>query len=338
MCSKIIYLVGLYLVTYSHCEIISNATSNDPITSSLAYSLQGIAKALLIHSHRLPKPKPKGDKCFSPCPLSASCDSPSPLPTSCEEIKTKWPGSISGYYHIGANKSSPTYVYCHMGELCGTEGGWTRLAYLDMSDSPDCPTGFRLYQSNGVRACGRATSNVGSCQSVQFPSNGVSYSQVCGRVVGYQFVSPSGVDAGITDINTYYLDGISITHGSPRKHIWSFLAGLQESEGYGNKFNCPCSNGSTQTIVQSFIGSDYFCESGNAQGGFQAGKLFTQDPLWDGKGCNGLEVNCCSAPGLPWFNKILNTSTTDYIELRVCADQSTSDEDAPVVQYEIYVK
>ena len=56
------------------------------------------------------------------------------------------------------------------------------------------------------------------------------------------------------------------------------------------------------------------------------------------KGCGSLEGNCCSAPGLPWFHKILNTATTDYIELRVCADQSTSDEDAPVAQYEIYVK
>ena len=124
--------------------------------------------------------------------------------------------------------------------------------------------------TRGVRACGRATSNIGSCQSVQFPSNGVSYSQVCGRVVGYQFATPSGVDAGITDINTYYLDGISITHGSPRKHIWSFLAGFEEFQG--SVFNCPCTTGSTQTIIQSFIGTDYmyFCES-----------------LWDGKGCNG---------------------------------------------------
>ena len=94
MCSKIIYVVGLYLVTYSHCEIISNATSNDPITSSLAYSLQGIAKALLVNSQSY---RPHSEcKC--------TCDSPSPLPASCDEIKTKWPGSISGYYHIGVIK------------------------------------------------------------------------------------------------------------------------------------------------------------------------------------------------------------------------------------------
>ena len=57
----------------------------------------------------------------------------------------------------------------------------------------------------------------------------------------------------------------------------------------------------------------------NAQGGFQAGMLFTQDPLWDGNNCNGLEGDCCLAPDLQWFNKVLN-ATCDYIELRVCAD------------------
>uniref|UniRef100_A0A1X7U7F2 Uncharacterized protein n=1 Tax=Amphimedon queenslandica TaxID=400682 RepID=A0A1X7U7F2_AMPQE len=30
----------------------------------------------------------------------------------------------------------------------------------------------------------------------------------------------------------------------------------------------------------------------------------------DGKGCGGLEGNCCaSRPSFPWFNKVLNTTT-----------------------------
>ena len=42
-----------------------------------------------------------------------------------------------------------------MGELCSTEGGWTRLAYLDMTDSTvDCPPGLKIYENGGVRACG----------------------------------------------------------------------------------------------------------------------------------------------------------------------------------------
>ena len=43
-----------------------------------------------------------------------------------------------------------------------------------MSDSTvNCPTGFRLYQSGGVRACGRpSVVVVRSCSSVQYLSNG----------------------------------------------------------------------------------------------------------------------------------------------------------------------
>ena len=134
----------------------------------------------------------------------------SPIPTSCQEIKNKQPNSVSGVYLLATPSGETNYVYCHMGELCGTEGGWARLAYLNMSDTTqNCPIGFRLYESNGVRACGRATSSGGSCQSVQFPSNNISYSQVCGRVVGYQYASPDAVhsepDTAHNDINSYYI-------------------------------------------------------------------------------------------------------------------------------------
>ncbi len=50
-----------------------------------------------------------------------------------------------------------------------------------MTDSTvDCPPGFKLYEVNGVRACGRPDTK-GSCVSIKFPSNGISYSEVCGR-------------------------------------------------------------------------------------------------------------------------------------------------------------
>ena len=106
-----------------------------------------------------------------------------------------------------------------MEELCGPDKGWTRLAYLDMSyPSAECPSGFRLYESGGVKAWGRPESSGGSCASIKSPSNGISYSKVCGRVVGYAYTSPDAVDKAIrsdqhNDINSYYVDGISITHG-----------------------------------------------------------------------------------------------------------------------------
>ena len=91
-------------------------------------------------------------------------------------------------------------IYCNMegSELCGSRGGWTKLAYLDMSDdTQSCPPGFHLYnETDEVRACGRNGTNP-SCVSVQFPSNGISYSQICGRVVGYQYHSTNAFDRSL---------------------------------------------------------------------------------------------------------------------------------------------
>ena len=45
-----------------------------------------------------------------------------------------------------------------MGELCSTEGGWTRLANLNttVTDSTEeCSRGFMLDETAGIRSCGR---------------------------------------------------------------------------------------------------------------------------------------------------------------------------------------
>ena len=247
-------------------------------------------------------------------------------PVSCKKIKAIQRSSPSGYYHVNSRNT-----YCNMDTLCGSGGGWTRLAYLDMSDATqNCPSGFRLYQSGGVRACGRYGSG---CVSVTFPSNGISYSQVCGRVVGYQFGSTGRVTyASHYNIDSYYVDGVSITRGSPRKHVWTYMAGY--SDTLISDSNCPCSQ---HQLVQSFIGNNYYCESGYHGGTVR--RLLTADKLWDGKGCGSREIDCCTAPGLPWFHRNYGTNTTtDNLELRVCGDNEPYYEDSPVLLYEIFVK
>ena len=254
------------------------------------------------------------------------------LPTSCEQVQEQQPNSPSGYY-ILAGPTGTYSTYCNMGTLCGSGGGWTRLAYLDMSATQNCPSGFRLYQSGGVRACGRPVTSSGSCVSVQFPSNGINYTQICGRVTGYQYGSTDAVSESVNNVNSHYFDGVSITRGSPRQHVWTLYAGLTSDNN--NSFNvCSCAGGTTP---QSFVGNNYFCESGN--NATWSPILYTSDPLWDGQGCTGLESSCCSAPGLPWFHRDYgSTTTTDYIELRVCGDEGTANEDVAVSSYKIYVK
>ena len=226
--------------------------------------------------------------------------------------------------------------------FCGSTG-WTKVAHLDMSAdrSQQCPPELRLYDRTPyvVRACGRKVSSTGSCDSVTFSTNGVTYSEVCGRVLGYQYYGPRGVNMS-RSIDENYVDGVSITRGSPREHIWTLIANTFENSGYYPQSEipgCPCAN-STGGFQSSFIGNDYFCESGNIHFLFAVGWIYNTDPLWDGKLCRQRERPCCDAPGIPWFHKVMDSATADDIELRVCGLDETTYTDTPVGLYEIYVK
>ena len=254
---------------------------------------------------------------------------------SCEDVKTMTPSAPSGYYNITNYDGITRRIYCDMDNLCGSIG-WTRVAYLDMSNpSQQCPTELTQYDEERVRACGRQNSSSASCDSVTFSTNGMTYSQVCGRVIGYQWGAPDAIHpyGGHTEIDSPYIEGVSITSGSPRRHIWTLMAGIRESGA--SLLECPCNTGSTIT-VPSFIGNDYFCESANPEN-YWSPELYTNDPLWDGEGCGGDEGPCCNAPGIPWFHKVFKKPTRGHIELRVCGDYATYEEDTPVSMYEIYV-
>uniref|UniRef100_A0A1X7TEA5 Uncharacterized protein n=1 Tax=Amphimedon queenslandica TaxID=400682 RepID=A0A1X7TEA5_AMPQE len=74
--------------------------------------------------------------------------------------------------------------------------------------------------------------NSAGCRSNAFQTNGISYSQICGKVVGYQKGRSNGVNSG--NVNNPYIDGVSITRGSPRKHVWSYIAGLRSDANTGD--------------------------------------------------------------------------------------------------------
>ena len=77
------------------------------------------------------------------------------------------------------------------------------------------------------RVCGRR-SFTGICEGVNYTTGSGLYDQVCGKIIGYQVGCPGAFWFGLS-INTYYVDGISVTHGFPRQHIWTFAAGVDET-------------------------------------------------------------------------------------------------------------
>ena len=261
----------------------------------------------------------------------------SPLLSSCEAILSKWPNSPSGYYSLVDVNGHTRHVYCHMETLCGKGGGWRRIASLNMTDPNEkCPTQFRTYSQDGVRACGRPATSSGSCVGITFSSRDIRYSQVCGRMIGYQvgYTDAAHRHQSGGNINTPYTDGISLTYGNPRKHIWTLMSGGTDRGLYNR---CPC--GSTQArSALSFVGSDYYCESGYQGVEPTLGVFYTSDPLWDGKDCGSSETACCQCTLIPWFYQSIAHSTTNYIEMRICCDEGTNDEDVPIEQYDIYVK
>uniref|UniRef100_A0A1X7V4C3 Uncharacterized protein n=1 Tax=Amphimedon queenslandica TaxID=400682 RepID=A0A1X7V4C3_AMPQE len=250
---------------------------------------------------------------------------------SCHDINHILPNSPSGYYHLNTDQS----IYCNMGELCGEKGGWTRLGYLNMSDpTQDCPSDFENTQNNGIRTCRRNMSKSG-CSSVNISANDIEYTQICGRVIGYQKGNTDALFHSSEGIDSYYLDGVSITRGSAlREHVWSFIAG--QSSNSLLRSSCPCNAGSTVN-VPDFIENHYYCESGNnfTQ---KSQTTFYSDPLWDGKDCLSLESPCCESKTLPWFYRDYNALSASDLELRVCRRGSEDDEDILIAMYEIYVK
>ena len=181
--------------------------------------------------------------------------------------------------------------------------------------------------------CGISISGLG-CSSTNFDLYGIAYSQVCGKVIGYQDRSPDAFGHAVTQS---IVEGISLTHGSnPRQHIWTFAAGLDEV-GSNPLLNCPCTNrnlASLATPPPDFVENDYFCDTGNE--GVFGDIFYGDDPLWDGAGC-GPNNDCCNLNNPPWFRKQLPSTTTDHIEMRLFRE-GHPDKDTPVEIIEIYVQ
>ena len=262
--------------------------------------------------------------------------------TSCVEIFDYNPNTPSGYYWLKDSDGSAVRVYCNMSLTCkGVGGGWMQVAKLDMTNNSDqCPPGTRLRTDLPKRLCGINSDGRG-CSSTIFDVHGIGYSQVCGKIIAYQDASTDAF-TGDNSLEGNYVDGISLTYGSnPRKHIWTFAAALDEV-GTASVYNCPCTNihqAASATQPPSFVGNDYFCDTGSTQRWSHI--FYPDDPLWDGAGC-GPANTCCSLNNPPWFLKQLPSSTTNNIEMRMCRDHPTYnnrvDEDTPIEILEIYVR
>ena len=265
---------------------------------------------------------------------------------SCADIYNKNPTSHgrSGYYVLKTDHLF--FAYCDMELDCGgIKGGWMRIADIKKGDT--CPNGWTRRYNKSYCTGGSAA----GCHSAYFSTNSTRYDKVCGKAVGYQKGTMDGFYPyayAHGKVNYYrpvttsrsldgaYVDGISITTGSPRKHVWTYVVGL--SDDYSNpQLNCPCAK-TPGPDPPPYVGAHYYCESGNT--GTYSGEhavLYSNDPLWDGTGC-GSENSCCYDVGMPWFFRQFPKTTTGDIEVRICRDQEFADEGVAVEELQLYVQ
>uniref|UniRef100_A0A1X7VHR8 Uncharacterized protein n=1 Tax=Amphimedon queenslandica TaxID=400682 RepID=A0A1X7VHR8_AMPQE len=88
--------------------------------------------------------------------------------------------------------------------------------------------------------------------------------------------------------------------------------------------------------------NNYYCESGSS-GVPNITLSYREDQLWNGYQCLTIESACCSSKlsdvPLPWFYRDYdNATSTDYLELRICCDEGSYNENVLVNLYDLYVK
>ena len=258
---------------------------------------------------------------------------------SCDDIYqiNKASRGKSDFYWINTT-SGIQEVYCNMELQCGGhKGGWTRVAQFDTSQGDPCPSGWTLITTPGANPRNVCRSgDFTGCHSTIFTTYNISFHKICGQVRGYQkgntdaFNPPNSIDEA-------YVDGVSITLGDPRKHVWTYVAGISDSGSTNVAARyCPCAAIRGGDSPQAFVGDHYYCESGNVgESGNES--YYTTDPLWDGLDCS-LSVDCCANPDMPWFSRQFTTAQKTFIEARICHDGPFSNEDTLVEMVELYIQ
>ena len=218
--------------------------------------------------------------------------------------------------------------------------GWKLVGSLDMLDcsNPSCPTSWKQFATK--MACGRIHGS--ACDSLIVSTGSGTFQQVCGRFRAFQWGSPDAFAqlGGQTTIDKAYVDGISITYfmGGQRQHVFTYAIGDQEYYNPSNypQSTCPCAGGKQPPAFVST--SNYYCESGNPnKNNWYSNQIFC-DPLWDGKECRFNEATCCDPPNQPWFCRDLGQPVASDLEIRLCADEGTDNEDVALESYELYVR
>ena len=214
------------------------------------------------------------------------------------------------------------HIFPYETNFCNVNGNGTRVGYINMEETTTCPSGMKFASNNitGQRACG-INDDVGGCPvSMTFKAN-TSYTQVCGRVRGYQFGKTEGFyHKSIQGVDS---TGIIFRFEDSNEPIWSYVAALSEV-GVPDSQKCPRDrlNITNRLDVPSNVNDHFYCETGfekYPEENSQKDDVFLGDPLWDGTGCISDSSHSCEAYG--WFHRLVESNDMS-IRVEICRKNS----------------
>lgn len=147
------------------------------------------------------------------------------------------------------------------------------------------------------------------------------FTQIRGSAVLYQKGTDDAFQTGLRNSSLdsdNYVDGISLTLGSPRIHMYTIALGNSYDIDLATSGMCPCASqtrtaacGAAATAAPSFIGDDWVCDSGNY----------------------GMMGTSWEARSMTFSFSRTVSQTHDSLELRVMADQPVSNEDIGIQSF-----
>ena len=263
----------------------------------------------------------------------------------CDEIVRNNPQSSNGWYWVrDSSDNSTRKVYCYpSGHTSCGEGVWMRIGYFDMGGNlAECPEPLERFAVNGRWYCRRTVT--GGCTSVHFSALGKDYTAVCGMVEGYQYGHMDSFEhsSASKTPDDLYAEGISITHGSsPRRHLWTYAVGQNANPNprYSPTDQCPCTTEGSSRTLPTFLGNDYYCDSGNPNRSSISSAHLYLDRLWDNTGPSCVSGStCCDNPGQPWFKRKLAEPANEDVEMRWCGNELPIDEATATYRVELHIR
>ena len=264
---------------------------------------------------------------------------------SCSDVVKENSHSSDGWYWVRDTSGSnlpPRLMMCFLRghDKCG-DGVWMRIGFFDTRQQiAACPDSLMRQSLLNKCYCLRETRS--GCDSVFFQAPGTNYSEICGMVMAWQYGSANGFgDApSAATVDDAYAEGILITRGSPRQHVWTYAVAdvANPPSGYRDHDICPCTGHASAPQPPSFIGSDYYCDSANDAAENAIDRRLYDKTLWNSEGtmCS-VSATCCQSPDQPWFKMKLDAPVDDNIELRWCGNHDLIEATA-TERVELYIR